>query len=62
VICKLLFSLDLAETHRFGCGSTLDGACLWKSASAPVTSVSVKRINQQQLAMVVVMCEMMQRP
>jgi len=62
VICKLLFSLDLAETHCFGCGSTLDGACLWKSASAPVTAVSVKRVNQQQLAMAVVMCEMMQRP
>lgn len=45
VFRKLLFSLGLAEARRFGRGSTPDGLRLWKSASAPVTFVSVKRIN-----------------
>src|ERR1700730_17107663 len=47
VISKLFFPLALAETRRFRCGSTLDDPCLWKSATAPVTPVPMKRINQQ---------------
>jgi len=47
VISKLFFPLALVETHRFRCGSTLDDPCLWKSATAPVTPVPMKRINQQ---------------
>jgi hypothetical protein len=56
---ELSFPLTLLEDFCLTSGMTISRTCLSKSATAPVTCVSVKGINKQQIATLVFIFDLM---